>query len=232
MVHPNELPGKVHAAFDKEKDQAKAALHIPSSSSSSNASTPGPGLYSGPTFPERASIKVQITSWNMGDSLPKGQLDELFGVIPPYVAPSEPLTSFPSFDTTSKNHPYHILVVASQECPTQSGVPRGIAAGVTKGMGGQREKEKLKGRGKARELRREMAKLKTVQESLNEQIQVKEREGETEGSENEAEQGDTVASFLEPINTAVAPHHGHHAMHITSGAKGWSDLLEGKRRYT
>ena len=32
-------------------------------------------------------------------------------------------------------HPYHIVVFAAQECPTPSGVPRGLGGGLMKGVG-------------------------------------------------------------------------------------------------
>jgi len=113
----------------------------------------------------------------MGDSLPKGDLCELFGKFEPYVPGVHPSGVFPDFGeggidsvgqgandpdsrdpqsqdgSSTPNHPYHIIIVASQETPTQSGVPRGLGGGITKGLAGQKEKEKLKERGKERGMR-------------------------------------------------------------------------------
>ena len=111
----------------------------------------------------------------MGDSLPKGDLCELFGKFDPYVPGIYPNGVFPDFGeggidsvgmndpgervprsrdgSSSPSHPYHIIIVASQETPTQSGVPRGLGGGITKGLAGQKEKEKLKERGKERGMR-------------------------------------------------------------------------------
>jgi hypothetical protein len=122
----------------------------------------------------------------MGDSLPKGDLCELFGTFDPYVPGGFPAGVFPDFGQggvssdgqgsqgvqshpqdlhqggsaphtrdsgSNPTHPYHIIIVASQETPTQSGVPRGLGGGITKGLAGQKEKEKLKERGKERGMR-------------------------------------------------------------------------------
>lgn len=35
-------------------------------------------------------------------------------------------------------HPYHVVVFAAQECPTPSGVPRGLGGGLMKGVGLQK----------------------------------------------------------------------------------------------
>ena len=58
----------------------------------------------------------------------------LLGEVPKYEElPSDAdKASLPTLPTENK-HPYHIVVVAGQECPTPSGVPRGLG-GVMKGV--------------------------------------------------------------------------------------------------
>jgi hypothetical protein len=64
---------------------------------------------------------------------PKGDLSVLLGTVPTYEPPQEvDRDSIPQLPVEDK-HPYHIIVVAGQECPTPSGVPRGLG-GVMKGM--------------------------------------------------------------------------------------------------
>ncbi|KAF8150564.1 Endonuclease/exonuclease/phosphatase [Crassisporium funariophilum] len=73
-------------------------------------------------------LKIRILTWNMHDSLPKGDLEELLGKVPFYTAPTAKPEGFPELPNDEK-HPYHLVVVAGQECPTPSGIPMGLAAG-------------------------------------------------------------------------------------------------------
>ncbi|SNX82617.1 uncharacterized protein MEPE_01323 [Melanopsichium pennsylvanicum] len=110
---------------------------------------------------QRPSIKVRIITWNMHDSVPKGDLQVLLGKAGPYVAPDPDWDI--SYDSAEDNddldaqhkqrrgahavgqehvpradripplphddaHPYHLLVIAGQECPWGDG--RRLAAGV------------------------------------------------------------------------------------------------------
>ncbi|CDO74365.1 hypothetical protein BN946_scf184355.g13 [Trametes cinnabarina] len=98
-------------------------------------------------------IKVRILTWNMHDSLPKvrfpistlfslrshillpvqGDVEELLGSVP-ISNPSDPLPkddpppSLPAFPANPE-HPYHIVIVAGQECPSASGIPMALGAG-------------------------------------------------------------------------------------------------------
>ncbi|KAI6037672.1 hypothetical protein EDC04DRAFT_2868621 [Pisolithus marmoratus] len=65
----------------------------------------------------------------MHDSLPKGDLEELLGAVASYddhkqasLGPS----AFPQL-STDPVHPYHLIVIAGQECPSSSGIPMGLA---------------------------------------------------------------------------------------------------------
>ncbi|KAI5115634.1 hypothetical protein M0805_008636 [Coniferiporia weirii] len=85
------------------------------------------------TIPARSSprfLKVRIVTWNMHDSLPKGNLEDLLGAVPAYVpCPIDEQDKFRIPNMTSEDcHPYHLVVVAGQECPTVSGIPLGLGA--------------------------------------------------------------------------------------------------------
>ncbi|KAJ9105368.1 hypothetical protein QFC21_001737 [Naganishia friedmannii] len=253
--------------------------------------TPSTAAAASTARPDRQAIKIRVVSWNLGDSLPKGDLATLLGEIPPYHPPDHLVTSFPTFDSTDgEHHPYHLIVVAAQECPSASGVPRGLAAGVAKGViGGSKEKDKLKERGKAKEAEKAekaekawIAQLErihgtgtqgsscagtpiqetspvaytfpprvppkdsqqefdTVVGSLMSTISAEPSIAETRnesglsaanGTEEDlSAEGPTVGNPLQPgslpaANSTRTPHHMHHTPHITTGNKGWSDLLE------
>jgi hypothetical protein len=182
-----------------------------STAASSSVSAP-----SAEVSPAKPPIKIKIVSWNLGDSLPKGELNQLFGDIPNYEAPERLLTSLPDFGKQD-GHPYHIVVIANQECPTQSGVPRGLGGGITKGLAGQKEKEKLKERGKLQGLKdAERQKKDEVKDLFGKLV----RDTDREEAPFKQLDGDSVLS-------PGAPRHGHHTGHVTIGGKGWSDILEG-----
>ncbi|KAI0833743.1 DNase I-like protein [Trametes gibbosa] len=91
---------------------------------------PAPPSPTPPPVPPKF-IKVRILTWNMHDSLPKGDVEELLGAVslsdPPL--PSEEIPAdLPSFPPTA-DHPYHVVVVAGQECPSASGIPMALGAG-------------------------------------------------------------------------------------------------------
>ncbi|THV03175.1 DNase I-like protein [Dendrothele bispora CBS 962.96] len=103
---------------------------IPANGSNSSPETP----LSDPNDSTRESsarfLKIRIVTWNMHDSVPKGDLEELLGKVPSYtpLSPSSGPPSFPQFPLDD-NHPYHLILVAGQECPSTSGLPMGIGAG-------------------------------------------------------------------------------------------------------
>ncbi|KAF8905009.1 hypothetical protein CPB84DRAFT_627288 [Gymnopilus junonius] len=55
-------------------------------------------------------FKIKLLTWNMHDSLPKGELGELFGTVPPYSQPTTGHGIFPVLPNNS-DHPYHLVVV-------------------------------------------------------------------------------------------------------------------------
>ncbi|KAI9440235.1 DNase I-like protein [Lactarius psammicola] len=101
-----------------------------------------------PTF-----LKVRIVTWNMHESLPKGDLQELLGEVPVNTPPpsdEHPSTSLPRLANDS-NHTYHLVVIAGQECPSLSGIPLGLG-GFKLGSGDKdKEKDKDKDRDKDRD---------------------------------------------------------------------------------
>ncbi|KAF9523548.1 Endonuclease/exonuclease/phosphatase [Crepidotus variabilis] len=110
----------------------KHAMHT-----NANASSP---LYNGlPTIEDIISpgngtvnpkfLKIRFITWNMHDSLPKGDLEELLGKVPVYnPSPSKP-GAFPRLPDDAF-HPFHLVVIAGQECPTPSGIPMALGAGL------------------------------------------------------------------------------------------------------
>ncbi|KAH9057862.1 DNase I-like protein [Lactarius vividus] len=99
-----------------------------------------------PTF-----LKVRIVTWNMHESLPKGDLQELLGEVPVSTPPpsdEHPSTHLPRLANDS-NHTYHLVVIAGQECPSLSGIPLGL--GGFKLGSGDKDKDKDKEKDKDRD---------------------------------------------------------------------------------
>ncbi|KAJ7032469.1 inositol polyphosphate phosphatase [Mycena alexandri] len=103
--------------------------------------SPTTGTHPTPSMPElppiisppRSSVvakalKVRIVTWNMHDSVPKGDLEELLGKVSSYTGPDAPPGSFPQLPADD-HHPYHLVVIAGQECPSMLGIPMGLGAG-------------------------------------------------------------------------------------------------------
>lgn len=80
----------------------------------------------------RDTLKVRFLTWNMHESLPKGDLTPLLGAVPAYAAPppdeldSGRLPQLPLHDDGPPT--YHMIVISGQETPTPSGIPLGLAA--------------------------------------------------------------------------------------------------------
>ncbi|KAF8072118.1 inositol polyphosphate phosphatase [Lyophyllum atratum] len=100
-----------------------------------------------PTIARRKPLKIRIITWNMHDSVPKGDLEELLGKVPLWSSTSaDPSGVIPEFPVEA-GHPYHLVVVAGQECPSLSGIPMGLGAGF-KLIDKDREKDKSRDREK------------------------------------------------------------------------------------
>ncbi|KAG5642058.1 hypothetical protein DXG03_003729 [Asterophora parasitica] len=66
-----------------------------------------------PVHHTRKAFKVRILTWNMHDSVPKGDLEELFGKVPLWssnAAGPDVAGSIPVFPLEA-DHPYHLVVV-------------------------------------------------------------------------------------------------------------------------
>ncbi|KAJ3744193.1 inositol polyphosphate phosphatase [Lentinula detonsa] len=110
---------------------------IPPSANSDTVLRPSQSSTTAPKF-----LKVRILTWNMHDSVPKGNLEELFSKIPLYTPPIASSTpQFPQFKTDA-DHPYHVILVAGQECPSTSGIPMGLGAGFKLKEDRDRDKDK------------------------------------------------------------------------------------------
>ncbi|KAH9988985.1 hypothetical protein BJV77DRAFT_1018835 [Russula vinacea] len=122
---------------------------LPQSSLSAHLSADGnnPSSTSAPPL-HQTFLKVRIVTWNMHESIPKGDLQELLGQVPTYTSPIEEhsSTDLPRLPNNAE-HAYHLIVVAGQECPSLSGIPHGLGAGFRLGSG-EKEKEKDKERDK------------------------------------------------------------------------------------
>ncbi|KAF8484379.1 hypothetical protein JB92DRAFT_3028984 [Gautieria morchelliformis] len=125
------------------------ALFPPSLSSSPSIPTPTipPSAVTSPSASNPEFIKTRIITWNMHDSLPKGNLEELLGSVPLFTPRSMvddgDRMALPGL-SLEETHPYHIVVVGGQECPTLSGIPMGLAANFKHWDVKEREKEKNK----------------------------------------------------------------------------------------
>lgn len=73
-------------------------------------------------------LKIRVLSWNMHDSLPKGDLQELLGKVPSHNSSNSQPGILPNLPE-GPDHPFHLIVIAGQECPTSSGIPMGLGAG-------------------------------------------------------------------------------------------------------
>ncbi|KAH9945499.1 DNase I-like protein [Epithele typhae] len=118
-AHTNVL-ARLHALFPSPHGQ--------STSTSPAEPTPAPPPL--PPRPPPKFIKLRVVTWNMHDSLPKGDLDELLGTVQP-ISPTLPRDGPPILPTfpPTPDHPSHLVIVAGQECPSASGIPMAFGAG-------------------------------------------------------------------------------------------------------
>lgn len=121
----------------------------------------------------RGSLAPAFLHHTADISQPKGDLSVLLGDIPRYDPTAlERTDDLPELPIENK-HPYHIVVVAAQECPTPSGVPRGLGAGLRKGV--IPKVEGLRGREPSVALRKEErdAVLREIREKGKERAKVR-----------------------------------------------------------
>ncbi|KAG8801460.1 hypothetical protein FRC16_000403 [Serendipita sp. 398] len=84
-----------------------------------------------PEIPEPDYVKIRIVTWNMNETLPKGDLAPLLGEVPAYQKNSneKPDLKIPDL-SLADDHPYHFVLIAGQECPTLMGLPLGLGGGL------------------------------------------------------------------------------------------------------
>ncbi|GAC72557.1 inositol polyphosphate 5-phosphatase and related proteins [Moesziomyces antarcticus T-34] len=153
-LDPSHLPRGIHAA-SSAMDQAETQSSQPSSEQAETR--------------QRPSIKVRIVTWNMHDSVPKGDLEVLLGKAGQFVAPQHGWdVSYDSADEEGDDdsqpdrtrkgahvvgqehvpradripplphddsHPYHVLVIAGQECPWGDGKRLATSVGMAGELG-------------------------------------------------------------------------------------------------
>jgi hypothetical protein len=149
---------------------------------------------------------------SLADAQPKGDLSVLFGDVPNHI-PSSSSPTIPQL-TKENKHPYHIVVVAGQECPTHSGVPRGLGGGLMKGVhvraAHRREKEEKK---KEKEDETGMS----FEEGYG---GLRTPQMETDEDAEDDSRGGTPSPTP---STPVLHAHKHQ-----QGSKGWSTMLDGE----
>ncbi|KAJ3565155.1 hypothetical protein NP233_g7820 [Leucocoprinus birnbaumii] len=133
----------------------------PAISKTGSPSTPSAQDVKSPGRAQPRPLKIRIVTWNMHDSLPKGDLEELLGKVPAYTPSDAAKGQFPVF-SNDETHPYHLVVIAGQECPTLSGIPMGLGAGF---KWHERDKEKEKAKDKEKDKEKEHEKDKGVDRS-------------------------------------------------------------------
>ena len=141
----------------------------------------------------------------------------LFGEIPPFAAQS-PNTGLPSLPVENK-HPYHIVVIAGQECPTHSGVPRGLGGGLMKGVhvrGSVHRKDKDE-------------KKKEKWDEKGKDDGAEENDGLSKSPMLGPEDGEEIAKLGQSPSAPHTPHTPslHRPFH-QAASKGWSTMLDGR----
>jgi hypothetical protein len=151
---------------------------------------------------------------------PKGDLSVLLGDVPTYT-PSSPADHLPTLPE-GNIHPYHIVVVAGQECPTHSGAPRGIGGGIMKGVHVRSAHRKEKEERKRKEDEEAVASGSGTMSMDDSGLRTPALNIETdEEGEDDSRAGTPLAS--PSPNTPFAHKHNHNP-----GSKGWSTMLDGE----
>ncbi|KZW02792.1 DNase I-like protein [Exidia glandulosa HHB12029] len=163
-----------------------------------------------PVAPTPRFLKIRIVTWNMHESLPKGDLSELLGHVDLYKAPHGPLVDHIRIQGLSleADHPYHIVVIAGQECPTLSGMPRGLGA--------------FKLQDKEREIkeREKEAKREAKRKAKQQQRQQQQLRHSHEDDEDSDDDGDVFDAPTHGLAHSASKDSHHHA------PGGWTSVVE------
>lgn len=144
---------------------------------------------------------------------PKGDLSVLLGRVPPYKPPQSPTTGLPSLPIENA-HPYHIVVIAGQECPTPSGAPRGLGGGLIKGVTLRHKRE--------------------IKEKKEKETKEKDKEAKEETIDLEKDIEDVPGTKSPEIGddderlraTSPMTPHSPFLHRLSPAAKGWSQMLD------
>lgn len=191
---------------------------------------------------DRNALVIKLVTWNMGDALvgssvisdprvyqlmfqPKGDLAVLLGDVPDYqpLPVEDGLPIVPVDDL----HPYHLVIVAGQECPTESGVPRGLGGGLMKGMKrhGTHKKGKDKendGGGQSRSHKEE-----DDGDESSDSTQEARPSYMDEETGNSSESAEASRAATPTIGNTPSLHRHTHP----PGIKGWSSMLDGTLKF-
>lgn len=212
-------------------------------------------LHSSSVKHQRPGIKVRIITWNQGSSVPKGDLEVLLGRVGEFIAPQEGWdeSSDEEGEVTSPKskhrgmgvagqektprkdripplphddaHPYHIVVVAGQECPWGDG--KRIATGVgLAGELGDLSRSKSRAAAAAKEKKEKDAIKKVEEERIQqEKMLASAIEGEfpfADPVDNRSAPSTPVPQPSVPTTPGAAGLGGQWGI----GGKGWSDMCE------
>jgi hypothetical protein len=152
-------------------------------------------------------------------------LSVLLGEVPEY-SPLEIRDGLPIVPI-GDTHPYHIIVVAGQECPTESGAPRGIGGGLIRGMKLQGLHHHKKGKEKEKD-----------EESRNKEQEERDESSDStiEGGAGYCDEGEVSAESMEssrattPVMASTSTLGSTSSLHRphVPGARGWSNMLDGE----
>lgn len=217
---------------------------------------------------QRPGIKVRIITWNQGSSVPKGNLEVLLGRVGEYIAPEEGWdeSSDEEAEEGSKRrhrgmgvsgqesvprkeripplphddaHPYHVVVVAGQECPWGDGKRIATSVGLA-GELGDLGRSKSRAAQLAKEKNKDLASTKETKEKKDGNKILKEGEDRFPGPEvkipvaNSAveggfpfsEQGNGSVPSTPLLNIPTTPGGAVGIGAWGIGGKGWSDMCE------
>ncbi|KDN52022.1 DNase I-like protein [Tilletiaria anomala UBC 951] len=213
-----------------------------------------------PAVQQKPNIKVRIITWNMHESVPRGNLESLLGKVGPYIAPEPGWDRAASSDTESEKddaaagveesaerragrqrvraerrrkrgkvvvgqeetvrqdripplpyddkHPYHVLIVAGQECPWGDG--NRLATGV--GLAGELG---------------DLSRSKSKAVHKKDKEKGKDRERENKDKEGTTEGGEPISATLSATSTTADAQKARDSDPLTPSVTA-SDFATGK----
>lgn len=117
MPPPQKLLTRLQSSSRPTKLAAARKRPLPPGADDEHAAAPR-----GPLRRERDAIRIRLVTWNLADSLPTRDLSELLGEVDEHAEDGAEGTSADLDDGEiphlgrGTGHPYHLIVVAAQEC--------------------------------------------------------------------------------------------------------------------